>query len=82
VGSETIAVGPRPERSSSAANSAVAYRTRSSEAGSADSARAGGAPYQDEYILDQFYLNRTNGSDRTSIVPVTGRPSDDVYITF
>jgi hypothetical protein len=41
-----------------------------------------GAPYQDEYILDQFYLNRTNGSDRTSIVPVTGRPSDDVYIVF
>ena len=48
----------------------------------ADSARVNGAPYQDEYILDQFYLNRTNGSDRTSIVPVTGRPSDDVYIIF
>ncbi|HLQ67067.1 MAG TPA: zf-HC2 domain-containing protein [Candidatus Limnocylindrales bacterium] len=78
AGSETIAAGPRREHSPSGGD--APYRTASSATGS-DSARAG-APYQDEYILDQFYLNRTNGSDRTSIVPVTGRPSDDVYITF
>jgi hypothetical protein len=40
------------------------------------------APYQDEYILDQFYLNRSSEDGVHSIVPVTGRPSDDVYITF
>ena len=39
-------------------------------------------PYQDEYILDQFYLNRSSENGVHSIVPVTGRPSDDVYITF
>jgi anti-sigma factor RsiW len=39
-------------------------------------------PYQDEYILDQFYLNRSSEDGVHSIVPVTGRPSDDVYITF
>lgn len=40
------------------------------------------APFQDEYILDQFYLNRSSEDGVHSIVPVTGRPSDDVYITF
>jgi hypothetical protein len=40
------------------------------------------ATYQDEYILDQFYLNRSSEDGVHSIVPVTGRPSDDVYITF
>jgi hypothetical protein len=80
AGSETIAEAPRTERT--AARSEQAVRTASTGTESADSARVNGAPYQDEYILDQFYLNRTNGSDRTSIVPVTGRPSDDVYIIF
>lgn len=77
--SETIASAPRTERTSTRDE---AVRTASARTESADSARVNGAPYQDEYILDQFYLNRTNGSDRTSIVPVTGRPSDDVYIIF
>jgi anti-sigma factor RsiW len=79
AGSETIASAPRTERTSTRDE---AVRTASARTESADSARVNGAPYQDEYILDQFYLNRTNGSDRTSIVPVTGRPSDDVYIIF
>jgi hypothetical protein len=82
VGSETIAEAPRTERSSTRTRSEQAVRTASTGTETADSARVNGAPYQDEYILDQFYLNRTNGSDRTSIVPVTGRPSDDVYIVF
>jgi hypothetical protein len=49
--------------------------------GSADSARIN-APYQDEFILDQFYLNRSGEDGVHSIVPVSGRTTDDVYITF
>jgi anti-sigma factor RsiW len=52
-------------------------------ANTADSASAvQSAPYQDEYILDQFYLNRSGEEGVHSIVPVSGRPADDVYITF
>ena len=41
------------------------------------------AGYIDEYITDQFYLDRGNGGSGTpSITPVSGRPSDDVYIIF
>lgn len=50
-------------------------------AGAPDSARIG-TPYQDEYILDQFYLNRSGEDGVHSIVPVSGRTTDDVYITF
>lgn len=57
--------------------------TTSPSTGSADSARArDAAPYQDEYILDQFYLNRSGEDGVHSIVPVSGRTTDDVYITF
>ncbi|HEX7077183.1 MAG TPA: zf-HC2 domain-containing protein [Candidatus Eisenbacteria bacterium] len=38
--------------------------------------------YQDEYILDQFYLNRGDQDGVHSIVPVSGQNTDDVYITF
>jgi Putative zinc-finger len=39
--------------------------------------------YIDEYITDQFYLDRgLGGSGSPSITPVSGRPSDDVYIVF
>ena len=39
--------------------------------------------YVDEYITDQFYLDRGNGgSGPPSVTPVSGRPSDDVYIIF
>lgn len=42
-----------------------------------------GAGYVDEYITDQFYLERGNGGSGTpSVTPVSGRPSDDVYIIF
>ncbi|HSQ59380.1 MAG TPA: zf-HC2 domain-containing protein [Acidobacteriota bacterium] len=41
------------------------------------------ASYVDEYITDQFYLERGNGgSSSPGITPVSGRPSDDVYIVF
>jgi putative zinc finger protein len=40
------------------------------------------AGYVDEYITDQFYLERGNGSVNPSVTPVSGRPSDDVYIIF
>lgn len=41
------------------------------------------AGYVDEYITDQFYLERGNGgSGNPSVTPVSGRPSDDVYIIF
>ena len=37
--------------------------------------------FQDEYILDQFHLDRGDRGSQ-SIVPVSGNSSDDVYITF
>jgi putative zinc finger protein len=69
--------GPAPVRSDRRAPDAVASRVSPA----ADSA-AGNGSYQDEYILDQFYLNRSSEDGVHSIVPVTGRPSDDVYIIF
>jgi anti-sigma factor RsiW len=52
-----------------------------------DSSRAAGRPlspqYQDEYILDQFYLERAPTSGDPSMVPASGNPNDgDVYIEF
>ena len=42
-----------------------------------------GARYQDEYITDQFFLERgLDGGSSPTVTPVSGRPSDDVYITF
>lgn len=41
-----------------------------------------GSRFQDEYILDQFYLNRGTDRGTQSIVPVSGNSTDDVYITF
>lgn len=53
---------------------------------SGDSARASGRPlapqYQDEYILDQFYLERLPGNRDPSMVPASGNPNEDVYIEF
>jgi len=51
-------------------------------AGSDSALRDPGARFQDEYILDQFYLDRGTGRDAPSIVPVSGNSTDDVYITF
>lgn len=51
-----------------------------------DSAGARGRPlepqYQDEYILDQFYLERVPAGRDPSVVPTSGNPNDDVYIEF
>lgn len=51
-----------------------------------DSAGIQGRPlepqYQDEYILDQFYIERTPVDRDPSMVPASGSPNDDVYITF
>ncbi|HEX5030844.1 MAG TPA: zf-HC2 domain-containing protein [Candidatus Eisenbacteria bacterium] len=42
-----------------------------------------GARYEDEYITDQFFLERgTDGGNNPTITPVSSRASDDVYITF
>ncbi len=42
-----------------------------------------GSRYVDEYITDQFFLERGfEGSDNPTITPVSDRPSDDVYIIF
>jgi anti-sigma factor RsiW len=67
-----------PSRTGSAP---AALEGTAAASGSADSARIN-APYQDEYILDQFYLNRSGEDGVHSIVPVSGRTTDDVYITF
>lgn len=65
------------------APSAATGPTVADAATSPDSAGAAkSAPYQDEYILDQFYLNRSAEDGVHSIVPVSGRPTDDVYFTF
>lgn len=42
-----------------------------------------GSRYEDEYITDQFFLERgLDGGNNPTVTPVSGRPSDDVYITF
>jgi hypothetical protein len=42
-----------------------------------------GSRYEDEYITDQFILERgLDGGNNPTVTPVSGRPSDDVYITF
>jgi anti-sigma factor RsiW len=52
----------------------------------ADSGRSPGrpleSPYQDEYILDQFLLERAPEHRDPSIVPVGGSANDDVFIEF
>jgi anti-sigma factor RsiW len=42
-----------------------------------------GSRYDDQYITDQFFLERDlGGSNNPTITPVSDRPSDDVFITF
>jgi anti-sigma factor RsiW len=42
-----------------------------------------GSRYDDQYITDQFFLERDlGGSNNPTITPVSDRLSDDVYITF
>jgi anti-sigma factor RsiW len=82
---DVVASAPAPRTTPGAASSGssgpAALEGASTASGAADSARIN-APYQDEYILDQFYLNRSGEDGVHSIVPVSGRTTDDVYITF
>jgi hypothetical protein len=41
-----------------------------------------GARYVDEYILDQFYIDRGPEGQNPSVTPVSDHPSDDVDIVF
>jgi len=43
-----------------------------------------GSRYDDQYITDQFFLERDLGgsNNNPTITPVSDRPSDDVFITF
>lgn len=78
---DVVATASSPLRHASAGTSGTSPSLNG--ANTADSASAvQSAPYQDEYILDQFYLNRSGEEGVHSIVPVSGRPTDDVYITF
>lgn len=84
VGSERVASAPRtaPASDGSAASRKATMAQAPRASSNPDSAAAPSSPYQDEYILDQFYLNHSSEDGVHSIVPVTGRPSDDVYIVF
>ena len=73
-------VASAPTRRASAGTSGTSPSLNGATADSASAVQS--APYQDEYILDQFYLNRSGEEGVHSIVPVSGRPTDDVYITF
>lgn len=85
--------GPRAALASSAPAGAASSSRRSSAPGSANgdewadsqvpvAAAGSDSAFQDEYILDQYYLNRGTDRGTQSIVPVSGNSSDDVYITF
>jgi hypothetical protein len=78
---EVVASAPARVAPSRTGSVPAALEGTAAASGSADSARIN-APYQDEYILDQFYLNRSGEDGVHSIVPVSGRTTDDVYITF
>ena len=80
-GGDVVASAPARVAPSSTGSVPAALEGTASASGPADSAQIN-APYQDEYILDQFYLNRSGEDGVHSIVPVSGRTTDDVYITF
>jgi anti-sigma factor RsiW len=92
-GDATIASSPAPEpvapaaTSGSAASSpGYAWADRSVRASSSipdTTVPNPGSRYEDEYITDQFFLERgLDGGSNPTVTPVSGRPSDDVYITF
>lgn len=85
--SRTGAPGPAPGAASRMASAPAGYAWADHDVpmneSAVDSTKPGAAtPYQDEYILDQFYLNRSDQDGVHSIVPVSGQNTDDVYITF
>jgi anti-sigma factor RsiW len=83
----TLAVGPQPVESPRASARSRERSRETSPAASGESSASEtvsnpSTPYQDEYILDHFYLNRSVEGGNDVIVPASGRASDDVYITF
>ncbi len=89
------AVASRPSQNSKAARPTPAAAGRSSDYAWTDrdwpASKSGqdstipnpGSRYDDEYITDQFILERGfEGSNNRTITPVSDRPSDDVFITF
>jgi hypothetical protein len=82
----STAAAPAPTRSRVEQPAGLASASRETPAQafpSGEEASSPGAGYVDEYITDQFYLERGNGGSVTpGITPVSDRPSDDVYIVF
>jgi len=79
--SEPSAVVSGPSAGRAATGDQWANRKAPAASDGSDSTLEPGSRFQDEYILDQFYLER--GPERApSIVPVSGDATDDVYITF
>jgi anti-sigma factor RsiW len=77
------AKAPRASRSGSRSNNAWADRQWTGTAGNQDSTLPNpGARYVDEYITDQFYIDRGFEGQSPSVTPVSDHPSDDVEIQF
>lgn len=76
------ATAPRGRSTDPAAEVAALERNSVPDAGSDVTIPNPGARYVDEYITDQFYLERQVDGADPGITPVSGRPSDDGYITF
>ena len=93
-GDATIASNPAPEPVAPAATSGSASASAPGYAWADRNVRASssipdttvpnpGSRYEDEYITDQFFLERgLDGGSNPTVTPVSGRPSDDVYVTF
>jgi anti-sigma factor RsiW len=80
-------VAPAATSGSAASSPGYAWADRSVRASSSipdTTVPNPGSRYEDEYITDQFFLERglDGGSNPTTVTPVSGRPSDDVYGTF
>jgi anti-sigma factor RsiW len=79
---------PAPEASTPAAKTDAGYawadhNVRASSSIPDTTVPNPGSRYEDEYITDQFFLERgLDGGNNPTVTPVSGRPSDDVYITF
>ena len=83
ISETTLAAGPRPVDSPrTRSRSSETTPVSSDESSASETVSSPSTPYQDEYILDHFYLNRSLEGGNDVIVPVSGRASDDVYITF
>ncbi|TMQ64808.1 MAG: hypothetical protein E6K79_07160 [Candidatus Eisenbacteria bacterium] len=75
---------PSPARGSTQSGDALDESVWPTPASSQDAAIPNpGSRYDDQYITDQFFLERDlGGSNNPTITPVSDRSSDDVYITF